>query len=143
MQKRRSTPPQLTLTQRSFLAVALVALFDAWKLTDPDRCALLGLEPDQVALVQGLRRTMPLPSSELLYAHIGYVQAVGRHLPKLYPGDRQLADSWMTTVNPDLGHRTPLELVARQGLQGLRRLDTHLRRRLAHTNRAQLPGRKA
>jgi hypothetical protein len=103
---------------RKALAEAVTALFDRWHLSQADQLILLGLT-DSEALV-GYRQGMPLPDDPDLLVRVGHLLAIYRALQEIYGRDPVLCDWWMLAKDFLLGNRSPLEVVRKEGLEGLK-----------------------
>lgn len=75
-------------------------LTEQWHLTEQQYRHLLRLEPEA--------------ASELV--------KIDTTLHQLFAGCPQLADLWMTSHNMALGNDSPMELIEREGMAGLRRV---------------------
>ena len=83
-------------------------LFEHWKLTPAQQSVLLGPSP-------GNERLMPL-------------LAIHQSLRTLFPHNQDLAYGWMTASNRAFNDRTPIEVVAERGAEGVTLVKTYLER---------------
>lgn len=126
---KNNIPPEWPSSIRALVAVGITRLFDDWRLIESDRLVLLGLEANEADLLKGFWRGKHLPDRPKVYAHLGYLTSMARKLPELYPGQMRVADAWISLASEAFGGLSPLEVARREGLEGLHKLDRHLRRR--------------
>lgn len=111
---------------RKALAEAVTALFDRWQLTEADQLTLLGLT-DPEDLVR-YREGMPLQDDPDLLERVGHLLAIYRALQEIYGRDPILCDRWMLAKDFLLGNRSPLEVVRKEGLEGLKAIRRSLKK---------------
>ncbi len=100
------------------LAEALTALFDRWQLIEEDQLTLLGLtDPEELVRY---REGMPLRDDPDLLERVGHLLAIYRVLQEIYRHDPVICDRWMLIKDFLLGNRSPLEVVRKEGLEGLK-----------------------
>lgn len=111
---------------RKALAEAVIVIFDRWQLTEADQATLLGLtDPTDVVRY---REGMPLPEDPDLLERVGHLLAIYRALQRIYGRDPVLCDRWILAQDLLLGHRSPLEVVRLEGLEGLKAIRRSLER---------------
>lgn len=111
--------PQLQDEQvRKALAEAVTSVFDRWQLTLADQLDVLGLtDPEELLRY---RKGRPLSNDPDLLERAGHLLAIYRDLQEIYRLDPVLCDRWMQAKDFLLGNRSPLEVVRREGLEGLK-----------------------
>jgi len=93
----------------------VLKLMDRWQLDAEQRASVLAMGNDESN------------RSELFYLLL----ATHKQLQLLFPVNRQLAYRWMTSRNDAFGGLKPIELVQRQGAQGLQMIHHYLQRLFA------------
>ncbi len=104
---------------RGALAKMVMTLLDHWKLTTEDQAAILGLAPNNRAALSNYRSGKPIGTSRDQYERVGHLLGIHKNLRLLFPQNRDLAYSWMTTRNRAFDHRTPVEVIKEWGFAGL------------------------
>jgi len=97
----------------------VVALFDHWALPLNDQAALLGLSAQSRSTIARYRKGEPLADSADLLARAGHLLGIHKALRILFPHDRDLAYRWITTPNRRFAGASPLEIMKRQGFEGI------------------------
>ena len=100
---------------RQALAEVILALFKRWELHEFNQALLLGL-----AEMTKLRQGEPLPDDVAVLARVGHLLAIDRALLKLYPYQPDMRDRWISSPQPRLGGRAPLELMLVGGLRAIK-----------------------
>ncbi len=109
------------------LSRAIFRILDAWQVPKDLQPALLGLDPGPGSRV--LRRCRlggPLPDRPEVYARAALLMKIDNALHKLFPRSELSASLWVTTPRVKLGGVTPLELMLKQGIDGLRSVERGL-----------------
>jgi len=112
---RLSYEERVAVTQKVF------RLFADWEVSLEDMPRLLGLP-------SGLKRRelnryrlgTPLEEGSEAYARIGLFLEIDNALHKLFPHSSLSASLWITTPRLRFGSETPLALMLRKGLEGIR-----------------------
>lgn len=99
-------------------------LFEHWRLTASDQAALLG-QSAAPEYRQGVRN--PVSSNESS-ERIGHLLAIHAKLRTLFPRNRDIAYSWMSTENSAFNGETPVAVVREHGSEGLRVVREYLER---------------
>jgi hypothetical protein len=118
----------LPAPERGEIAKMLMTLFDHWKLSTEDRLELLGLAPNNRAALTRYRRGEPFAQSRDLLERAGILLGIHKNLRLLFPHNRELAYSWMTTRNRAMGGMTPTEAIKEYGFPGLLMVRAYLDR---------------
>ena len=108
-----------TRDSRERLARMVVALLDHWKLPPNDQALLLGLSAHSRSSIARYRRGEPLADSADLLARAGHLLGIHKALRILFPHDRGLAYRWVTTPNRRFADATPLDVMKRNGYEGM------------------------
>lgn len=109
---------------RQALTEVVLALFDRWRLGKNDQAALLGL-PGPAALAP-YRQGTPLADEPDLLERVGHLLAIDRALRKKYSDSPEVRDQWIRTREEGLNHQSPLNVIRRQGIKGLKQLRSRL-----------------
>lgn len=113
---------------RGALAKMVMTLLDHWKLSTEDQAAVLGLAPNNRAALSNYRSGKPIGTSRDQYERVGHLLGIHKNLRLLFPQNRDLAYSWMTTRNRAFDHRTPVEVIKEWGFAGLLMVRGYLER---------------
>lgn len=113
---------------RGALAKMVIQLFGHWKLSTEEQLALLGLGVASRSALARYRKGEPLAQNRDLLERAGNLLAIHKNLRLLFPRDRDLAYSWMSTRNKAFDGRTPAQVVAAIGFAGLLMVRSYLDR---------------
>jgi hypothetical protein len=108
-----------TAEDRGALARMVMTLLDHWKLSTEDQTALLGLSASNRATLSRYRKGEPIGANRDQYERVGHLLGIHKNLRLLFPQNRDLAYSWMTSRNRAFDNRTPVEVVKEWGFAGL------------------------
>lgn len=111
---------------RQALARMVTRLFDHWGLPLETQADLLGLSADTYATLNRYREGQPLADDRDLLERVGHLLGIHEALRIVFPHNRELAYRWPTTCNSDLGNRTPVDVMAEPGIEGLLRVRLYL-----------------
>lgn len=89
----------------------VTAIFEHWQLSSSDQLSLMRLSGGD-------------DSKEI--ERIGLLLGIHKSLRLLFPRNRELAYSWMSTPNKAFGGLTPVQHVERLDLSGLHEVSTYL-----------------
>lgn len=95
-----------------------IMLFDCWNLPVQKRLNLLGASQDNEALLDRFRKGMPLANDSGALERISILLSIHQSLRILFPHNRELAYSWMTTPNRAFDKSTPTQVIEQQGMMG-------------------------
>jgi hypothetical protein len=98
----------------------LIQLFDHWSISEKDRIALLGLDKDNLTDFDLQNRDSR--------DRAGHLLAIHKYLRVLFPHNRDLAYSWMSTRIKAFDGRTPVDVVRDYGFAGLLMIRSYLSR---------------
>lgn len=118
----------LDAQDRGALATMVMALLDHWKLNTEDQAALLGVASTSRAVLAKYRNGSPIGTSRDQYERVGHLLSIHKNLRLLFPQNRELVYSWMTTRNKAFDNRTPVEVVREWGFAGLLMVRAYLDR---------------
>ncbi len=123
---RETRVPELESEEaRRALALALTEVFEAWGIGVQEQQEALGIK--DIAAWAACRRGEPLPRDPDLLQRVGHLLAIHRALKRRYVHDLFKRDSWMRMPIPELGGERPIDIVRREGSEGLVRIREHLR----------------
>ncbi|WP_018649399.1 MULTISPECIES: MbcA/ParS/Xre antitoxin family protein [unclassified Thioalkalivibrio] len=105
--------------------------FDHWGLETDEALAMLGHAPGDVDAHSRYRGGEPLPDERDALDRAGHILRIHKNLRLLFPHERDKAYRWMKTHNRAFGGCPPVEVVSREGLQGLLRVRGYLDRAVA------------
>ena len=104
----------------------LAQLFVHWKLSDNECLAVFGLPQEEHAVLTRLRNSDPTALSPELLERAGHLLGIHKSLRRLFPQNRDLAYAWMKTSNRAFEDCTPIVLIGKKGLAGLRTVRAYL-----------------
>ncbi len=113
---------------RSALAKLVMNLLDHWKLTTEDQAALLGIATGNRAALTRYRKGEPIGTSRDQLERVGHLLGIHQNLRLLFPHNRDLAYSWMSTRNKAFDNLSPVEVVKESGFAGLLMVHAYLDR---------------
>lgn len=118
---------ELTQQDLSDLAVAMMELFDNWRLGSEERLNLLGLQ----GKVRGrhlsrFREGEPLPNEEEILIRARRMLLISDSLSTSFPHNAAMANYWISTPNRTFAPRTPLQVMLEEGLEGIRKVHASL-----------------
>jgi hypothetical protein len=123
--------PELTDPEsRKALAEAVTAVLRRWGLTPTDQSTLLGLKQPRE-----LEPEEALPEDPALMERVGHLLAIERALRRLYPYQERQRDRWITTPEPRLARKAPLEAMLARGIEGIRTVRELLESRVREEGR--------
>ena len=115
MKDRLSYEERVAVTQKVF------RLFADWAIPPGDMPRLLGLPPGiKRRELNRYRLGTPLDEGSEAYARTGLFLEIDNALHKLFPHSSLSANLWITTPRLKFGNETPLALMLRRGLDGIR-----------------------
>lgn len=107
--------PELTDPEaRTAVAEALGALFQRWGIHEVNQAQLLALTS-----VMDLKGKI-LEANSVTMERAGHILAIDRALRKRYPYQSMQRDQWIFTTNEKLDHLTPLSVMLKKGLPGIK-----------------------
>lgn len=105
----------------------IIALLDAWGLSDSDQLSLLGLpEGTRSRVIRSYRRDTPLPESEEVFERVEHLAGIAEALRTSHPMNPAAGAVWMNQPNRRFGDRRPIEAMLEDGLAGIRAVRMHL-----------------
>lgn len=118
----------LAKQDRTALTHMVFKLFDHWTLGVNDQAALLGLDFQKPSELSRYREGKSIGVDRDQLDRVGHLLAIHKILRSLFPQNRELAYSWMSTRNRVFENLTPIDVVKRWGFLGLLRVRTYLER---------------
>lgn len=115
---------------RSRISKMLIVLFEHWNLSTKDQLGLLGVSKNSRSLLQRYRRGGPLTNDRDKLDRVAILLSIHKSLRLLFPHNRNMAYSWMTTPNRAFNERTPTKLIDEQGMMGLYIVRNYLNRQI-------------
>jgi uncharacterized protein (DUF2384 family) len=115
---------------RSRISKMLIMLFKHWNLSTKDQLGLLGISKNNRSLLQRYRRGDPLTNDRDKLDRVAILLSIHKSLRLLFPHNRNLAYSWMTTPNRAFNEGTPTKLIDEQGMMGLYIVQNYLNRQI-------------
>lgn len=100
---------------RHVVIVAIRQLFERWHLHPINQAALLGLQ-DMGTLPDCISKE----ADPMIFVHIGQLLAIDRALQKRFPYQSFRRDEWIWEPLPQLRGQSPMSLMLREGLDGIK-----------------------
>ena len=120
-------PGPLSPDEQIRLTRAIFRILDAWQVPKDMQPALLGLDPVlEKRILKRCRLGGPLPDRPEVFARAALLLKIDNALHKLFPRSELAASLWITTPRVKLGGITPLELMLKQGIAGLKSVEQGL-----------------
>jgi hypothetical protein len=109
------------------LGRAVVALFQKWNLSEEQQLALLGSEAHDGAELYGYRiGERPLPGCPEVLQRVAHIMGIHASLRLLFPENEDLRFSWVRRRNRAFGGAAPIDIMLRDGADGIARVWTVL-----------------
>jgi len=119
--------PALSRDEQIELTRAIFKTLDTWAVPKQAQPALLGLDPTlKLRILNRCRLGQPLPNDPEVYARLALLLKIDNAVHKLFPRSELSANLWVTTPRVKLGGVTPLELMLKQGIDGMRSIEQGL-----------------
>lgn len=115
---------------RSRISKMSIMLFEHWNLSTKDQLGLLGVSKNNRSLLQRYRRGGPLINDRDKLDRVAMLLSIHKSLRLLFPHNRNMAYSWMTTPNRAFKEGTPTKLIDEQGMMGLYIVKKYLNRQI-------------
>jgi len=116
---------RLSERNRELLARGVTGIFDFWELRAEARRTLLGFKRGDWML-EALIAGAPLSADPEVLERAGHITAIYKSLGILAPRNPEYTRQWMTSRNRAFNGMTPLKVVEKQGLVGLKLLRAYL-----------------
>lgn len=121
-----STYAEVSAHDRSALARMVMRAFDHWGLETDEALAMLGHAPGDVDTLSCYREGSPLSDDREVLDRASHILGIHKDLRRLFTHERDKAYRWMKTHNRAFDGCTPVEVVSREGMQGLLRVRGYL-----------------
>lgn len=119
--------PELPSAERNDLIDTLLWVLRGWGLEADEQVQLLGLPAGTRARsLQQFRQGKPIPDESRFLQHAEMILAIYRAVSSLFPGNVTMANYWVTTPSTSLGGHRPLDIMLRDGLEGMHYCLNHL-----------------
>lgn len=112
--------------ERAQIARAVMRAMDAWGVAPEQQVLLLGFDDMRPRKLHRYRAGEPFPQDEALLLRAHYLLTIHNAVESMYPHSTQTGHLWVTTPNPLFSEKTPLEIMLEHGVEGMRRLVSHL-----------------
>lgn len=117
-------PSRLAEDDKHALTRKVLQVLADWQLEPMVQCELLGLPRDEAGRVfRRLRQGACLPENREVWTRVALLLRLDNALHQLFPHCSYAANLWVTSPNPRCSHRTPLEIMLADGLDGIRRIE--------------------
>ena len=117
-------PSRLAQDDKSALSRKVLQVLADWGLEPMVQCELLGLPQDEAGRVfRQLRQGASLPENRDVWTRVALLLRLDNAIHQLFPHCTYAANLWVTSPNPRCSHRTPLEIMLADGLEGIRRIE--------------------
>lgn len=122
----QAAPEGISQQERASLARMCVRLLELWGLDRRQQAVMLGLSPRTRSTLRNYANGTPLPDQRDILDRAGHLMGIIKSLEILFPDNPELIEAWATTPDKALGGLMPYEVVAQEGLAGLRDLRAYL-----------------
>ena len=117
-------PSRLAEDDKFALSRKVLQVLADWGLEPMVQCELLGLPQGEAGRVfRRLRQGASLPESREVWTRVALLLRLDNAIHQLFPHCAHAANLWVTSPNPRCSHRTPLEIMLADGLEGIRRIE--------------------
>lgn len=120
----------ISINARKGLAILVTQLFEQWRLSVSDQLELLGLSPSDQPVLERLRDGEALPGSIDMLQRVEALLFINKVLRLLYPIDRKIRCSWIGQNNSAFNNNAPIEIMKKEGIEGLQKVALFLKSRL-------------
>jgi hypothetical protein len=111
----------LSYEQRLEVTRSVFHVFGDWEVPPRLMPELLGMEPDiKRRMFNRYRLGTPLPETGETYERALLFLDIDNALHKMFPHSQISASLWVTTPRVKFANETPLDLMLRRGLEGIR-----------------------
>lgn len=105
----------------------VMRLFDHWKLTYFEQSILLGLSVKTNASIAKYRKGCAhLKMSRDTYDRVRFLLAIHKSLKQIFPMNNEIAYRWPKTPNSYFDGKTPVQVIADDGILGLGKVNDFL-----------------
>ncbi len=111
---------------RARLSRVITTLFRHWQLDSKQQAILLGLAPTNRASLSAYKRGKALPNSIDMLDRVGHLLSIHKSLRILFPHDRQIAYSWVSSPNRAFNGMSPLDVMTQYRFAGLLKVRAYL-----------------
>lgn len=119
--------PETPTPELDDLIDTLVWVMRGWGLDAKEQVQLLGLPAGTSARsLQQFRQGKPIPDEAGFLQHAELILAIYRAVGTFFPGNTTMANYWVTTPSNSLAGHSPLDIMLRDGLDGMRYCLKHL-----------------
>lgn len=115
-----------TIESRAALARMITKLFTLWSIPPSDQLDLLGLSPKSRSSLSRYSSGKALPQRRDVLDRTGYLLAIHKSLRLLYPKNEDICYTWVKQRNTAFDNFTPLEVMKKQGIIGMAKVDAYL-----------------
>jgi len=114
-------PTELSYEQRVAVTRSVFLILGDWEVPPAVMPALLGLDPSiKRREFNRYRLGSPLPDLPEVYQRALLLIDIENALHKMFPHSQISANLWVTTPRAKFANETPLDLMLRRGLDGIR-----------------------
>jgi uncharacterized protein (DUF2384 family) len=109
------------------LTRTVLDVLERWGVGREDQCRLLGLHKQGAARrLRHYRLGHPLPEEGDVWTRVALLLRLATSIGQLFPHSAPSADLWVTTPRAKFGHKTPLQLMLADGVEGIARVQRSL-----------------
>ena len=117
----------LSLQDRHDLIEMVLNVFRHWGVPSPAHPVLLGLPQNTSArALLKIQQGSPIPNETELVARAELILKIYRGVQTLFPGNASMANYWVSTDSYQFNHRSPLEVMYDEGIEGMRAVLNHI-----------------
>jgi len=121
------TVSDLEVQRRKDMARVVVQVMGDWGLSARDQAALLGARDNTPGpLIKRFEAGLEERAEAQLLQRISALLTIHKALTQMHPQSVEMADYWVTTPHPYFNDRPPLDVMLREGPDGMQRVVEHL-----------------
>jgi hypothetical protein len=105
---------------RVTLSRIVMRILDDWEIDDADKINLLSLPDDtKIRRLNQYRNDSPFPDTVEINQRIEHIIAISEALRTTYPHNYRMSMHWLNTPHRRFNQRTPLNIILKDGLNGM------------------------
>ncbi|MGD8783454.1 MAG: DUF2384 domain-containing protein [Thioalkalispiraceae bacterium] len=109
------------------LARSIMSILDSWGLNGKQLAFILDLpKGTPLRALRRYRENTPFPQDKSVYERVEHIIGIAEALRTTYPHNPPMGTLWMKQANKRFGDISPIQKIAREGLDGLVEVRSHL-----------------
>jgi hypothetical protein len=117
----------LSIEDRNSLTKAIMNILDTWGMQAAEQVAILDLPAKTpTRMLRRYRENTPFPETPQVMSRLEHIIGIADALRTTYPHNPSMGAIWMRRSNDRFQNKTPLQLMAEEGLEGILKIRSHL-----------------